>query len=53
VDPDSGLLAPPESERKLKVPFREGTAPTKYYDPSEEDRLTQGMMQSHALDLSL
>jgi penicillin-binding protein 1A len=53
VHPDSGLLAPPGSARTLMVPFREGTAPTKYYDPDEEERLSEDIMHVFASDLSL
>jgi penicillin-binding protein 1A len=53
VDPQSGLLAPPGSKRKLRVPFLEGTAPTKYYDPTEEERYTEEIMHIYAGDLSL
>ena len=53
VHPDSGLLAPPGSARTLMVPFREGTAPTKYYDPDEEERLSEDIMHVFASDVSL
>ena len=49
----SGLLAPPESARRLSVPFKKGTAPEKYYDPDEEERLTEEIMHIYATDLSL
>jgi penicillin-binding protein 1A len=53
VDPDSGLLAPPGNRRKLKVAFKRGTAPTKYYDPTEEERLSDEIMHVFAGDLGL
>jgi penicillin-binding protein 1A len=53
VDPDSGLLAPPESRHRLRVAYKRGTAPTKYYDPTEEERLTEEIMHVFERDLGL
>jgi len=53
IHPRSGLLAPPEGARSLSVPFKKGTAPEKYYDPDEEDRMTEEIMHIYATDLSL
>jgi penicillin-binding protein 1A len=53
VHPRSGLLAPPGSKDRLKVPFLEGTAPTKYFDPTEEERLTEDIMHIYSSDVSL
>jgi penicillin-binding protein 1A len=53
IHPRSGLLAPPGSKQRLSVPFREGTAPTKYFDPTEEERQTEEIMHIYAGDLSL
>lgn len=43
VHPRSGLLAPPGS-KKISVAFEEGTAPEKYFDPAEEERLNEEIM---------
>jgi len=53
VDARSGLLAPPAGKDKLTVAFQEGTAPTKYYDPAEEERLSEDIMHVYATDISL
>jgi len=53
VDPHSGLLAPPENRAKLLQAFVEGTAPTKYYDPAEEERLTQDIVHIFSADFPL
>jgi penicillin-binding protein 1A len=53
VDPRSGLLAPPGSKDKLRIPFREGTAPTKHFDPTEEERLNEDIMHIYSGDVSL
>ncbi|MBI4832686.1 MAG: PBP1A family penicillin-binding protein [Candidatus Lindowbacteria bacterium] len=47
VEPDSGLLAPPGTSGKLIQAFQSGTAPTKYYDASQEQRVMD------AIDASL
>jgi penicillin-binding protein 1A len=48
VDPRSGLLAPPGSKKKISVAFVEGTAPKKYFDPTEEERLNEDIMHVYA-----
>ena len=53
IDPDSGLLAPPQSPRKIKAAFKKGTAPTKFYDPAEEEKLSEEIMHIFASDLGL
>ncbi|GAB4352743.1 MAG: PBP1A family penicillin-binding protein [Candidatus Abyssubacteria bacterium] len=53
IHPGSGLLAPPGSRETLTVPFLEGTAPTKYHDPSEEERLAEDIMHIFSSDLQL
>ncbi len=52
VDPRSGLLAPPGSKKKLSVAFEEGTAPKKYFDPAEEERLNEDIMHIYAGEVS-
>jgi penicillin-binding protein 1A len=53
IEPSTGLLAPPKSRDTLTVPFLAGTAPTKYYDPSDEERLAEDIMHIFSSDLQL
>ena len=53
VEPHSGLLAPPGSVHKLSQPFVKGTAPTRHFDPAEEERLTQEIVHIFSADLPL
>jgi penicillin-binding protein 1A len=53
IEPVSGLLAPPGSEQAIVQAFREGTAPDRYYDPAEAERLTDDMMHIFPTDLPL
>lgn len=53
IEPRSGFLAPPGSKDKLRVPFLEGTAPKKRFDPTEEERLTEDIMHIYSSDVSL
>ncbi len=48
VDPRSGLLAPPGAKKTISVAFEEGTAPEKYFDPAEEERLNEEIMHVYA-----
>jgi penicillin-binding protein 1A len=53
VESSSGLLAPPGSVNKLTQPFQAGTAPTKYHDPDEDERMAEDIMHIFPTDLPL
>jgi penicillin-binding protein 1A len=52
VDPRSGLLAPPGSKKRVSVAFEEGTAPEKFFDPAEEERLNEDIMHIYSGEVS-
>lgn len=54
VEANTGLLAPQAlSVRRIKQAFRAGTAPTKYYDPTEDERITEDILHIYPGDLSI
>lgn len=53
VESSSGLLAPPGSVNKLTQAFQAGTAPTKYHDPDEDERMAEDIMHIFPTDLPL
>jgi penicillin-binding protein 1A len=53
VEPGSGLLAPPGDSNTISQAFKEGTAPTRQYDPAEAERMTDDIMHIFPTDLPL
>ncbi|RJP74643.1 MAG: PBP1A family penicillin-binding protein [Candidatus Abyssobacteria bacterium SURF_17] len=53
VEPNTGLLAPSGSADKLIQAFQRGTAPKRYYDPAEEERLLEELMHNYPTDMAL
>jgi len=53
IEANSGLLAPRGCDNVIAQAFREGTAPTRYYDPTETDRMTDDIMHIFPTDLPL
>jgi len=53
IEPRSGLLAPNGAGNVIVQAFQKGTAPTRQYDPAEEDRLTDDIMHVFPTDLPL
>ncbi len=51
IEPSSGLLPPPGSTDYITQAFKEGTAPTRQYDPAEVERMTDDIMHIFPTDL--